>query len=163
MHSDTPDLNSWGLSDFKRIFYSDIDALSNSNDIPFNQITTNPDARLGGDEGLGFGWQDINVYSIGTQYELNDKWTLRAGFSYGDVPWEDVNTLFNILAPATIEKHASLGGGYRLDRKHSINFAYTHAFMNTVNGTSTFTGPQTGYVRMRQDMLQIGYTYKFDN
>jgi len=151
------------VADFKRIFYSDIDALSNSNDIPFDQIMTNPDTRLGGDEGLGFGWQDIDVYSIGTQYELNDKWTLRAGFSYGDVPWDDVNTLFNVLAPATIEKHASLGGSYRLDRKSSINFAYTHAFMNTVNGTSTFTGPQTGYVRMQQDMLQIGYTYEFGN
>ena len=151
------------VADFKRIFYGDIDALSNSNDIPLDQIMTNPDTRLGGDEGLGFGWQDIDVYSIGTQYELNDKWTLRAGFSYGDVPWDDVNTLFNVLAPATIEKHASLGGSYRLDRKHSINFAYTHAFMNTVNGTSTFTGPQTGYVRMQQDMLQIGYTYEFGN
>jgi long-chain fatty acid transport protein len=149
------------VADFKRIFYSDIDALSNSNDIPFDQIITNPDTRLGGDNGLGFGWQDIDVYSIGTQYELNDKWTLRAGFSYGDVPWDDVNTLFNVLAPATIEKHASLGGSYRLDRKRSINFAYTHAFMNTVNGTSAFTGPQTGYVRMQQDMLQIGYTYEF--
>jgi long-chain fatty acid transport protein len=149
------------VADFKRIFYSDTDALSNSNDIPFDQISTNPDARLGGDEGLGFGWQDIDVYSIGTQYALNDKWTLRAGFSYGDVPWDDVNTLFNVLAPATIEKHASLGGSYRLDKMHSINFSYTHAFMNTVNGTSTFTGPQTGYVRMQQDMLQIGYTYEF--
>jgi long-chain fatty acid transport protein len=151
------------VADFKRIFYSDIDALSNSNDISFDQIMTNPDTRLGGDKGLGFGWQDIDVYSIGTQYELNDKWTLRAGFSYGDVPWDDVNTLFNVLAPATIEKHASLGGSYRLDRKRSINFSYTHAFMNTVNGTSTFTGPQTGYVRMQQDMLQIGYTYEFGN
>jgi long-chain fatty acid transport protein len=151
------------VADFKRIFYSDIDALSNSNDIPFDQIMTNPDKRLGGDEGLGFGWHDIDVYSIGTQYELNDKWTLRAGFSYGDVPWDDVNTLFNVLAPATIEKHASLGGSYRLDKKRSINFAYTHAFTNTVNGTSTFTGPQSGYVRMQQDMLQVGYTYEFGN
>jgi long-chain fatty acid transport protein len=151
------------VADFKRIFYSDIDALSNSNDISLDQIMTNPDVRLGGDEGLGFGWQDIDVYSIGTQYELNDQWTLRAGYSNGDVPWDDVNTLFNVLAPATIENHASLGGSYRLGRKQSINFAYTHAFKNTVNGTSTFTGPQTGYVRMQQDMLQIGYTYEFGN
>jgi len=151
------------VADFKRIFYSDIDALSNSNDIPLDQIATNPESQLGGDEGLGFGWQDIDVYSVGMQYELSDKWILRAGYSIGDVPWDNVNTLFNVLAPATIEKHASLGGSYRLDRKRSINFAYTHAFMNTVDGTSTFTGPQTGYVRMQQDMLQIGYTYEFGN
>jgi len=149
------------VADFRRIFYGDIKALSNSNDIAFDQIVANPDTRLGGGEGLGFGWRDIDVYSIGMQYQPNETWTLRAGYSNGDVPWENVNTLFNILAPATIEKHASLGGSYRLNRRSSINFAYTHAFTNTVQGTSTFTGSQTGYVRMQQDMLQIGYTHEF--
>jgi len=149
------------VADFRRIFYGDIKALSNPNDIPFDQIVANPDTRLGGSEGLGFGWRDIDVYSIGMQYQPNETWTLRAGYSDGDVPWENVNTLFNILAPATIETHASLGGSYRLDRRSSINFAYTHAFTNTVQGTSTFTGSQTGYVRMQQDMLQIGYTHEF--
>jgi long-chain fatty acid transport protein len=149
------------VADFKRIFYSDIDALANTNDIPLDQIISNPDSRLGGDKGLGFGWEDINVYSIGMQYQANEKWTLRAGYSKGDVPWKNVNTLFNVLAPATIETHASVGGSYRLDKKSSINFSYTHAFTNTVEGTSTFTGPQTGYVRMKQDMLQIGYSRDF--
>jgi long-chain fatty acid transport protein len=148
-------------ADFRRIFYGDIKALSNPNDVRFDQIAINPEARLGGDEGLGFGWRDIDVYSIGIQYQPNETWTLRAGYSDGDVPWENVNTLFNVLAPATIEKHASLGGSYRLNRKSSINFSYTHAFTNTVEGTSTFTGSQTGYVRMQQDMLQIGYTHEF--
>ena len=146
------------VADFRRIFYSDIDALANTNDIPLQQIITNPDTRLGGDDGLGFGWGDINVYSVGMQYQVSEKWTLRAGYSDGDEPWKNVNTLFNVLAPATVEKHASLGATYRLDKKSSINFAYTHAFTNTIEGTSTFTGPQTGYVRMQQNMLQIGYT-----
>jgi hypothetical protein len=29
-----------------------------------------------------------------------------------------------------------------------------------VEGTSSFTGSQTGHVRMEQDMLQIGYTHR---
>jgi long-chain fatty acid transport protein len=151
------------VADFRRIFYSDIDALANPNDIPIDQIIANPDMRLGGDKGLGFGWDDINVYSVGMQYAVNEQWTLRAGYSDGDEPWKNVNTLFNVLAPATIEKHASVGARYRLDRKSSINFAYTHAFTNTIEGTSTFTGPQTGYVRMQQDMLQIGYSRELGN
>jgi long-chain fatty acid transport protein len=149
------------VADFRRIFYSDIDALANPNDIPANQIISNPDKQLGGDKGLGFGWEDINVYSVGMQYQVNEQLTLRAGYSDGDEPWKNVNTLFNVLAPATIEKHASVGASYRLDRKSSINLAYTHAFTNTIKGTSTFTGPQTGYVRMNQDMLQIGYSREF--
>lgn len=150
------------VTDFKRIFYDDIDALSNSNDIAFTEINTNPDKRLGGDEGLGFGWEAINVYSIGLQYAASDKWTVRAGYSDADEPWKNVNTLFNVLAPATVEKHASLGAAYQFDKQSRLNVAYTHAFTNTIQGTSTFTGPQTGYVRMRQNMLQIGYSRDFN-
>jgi len=146
------------VADFKRIFYDDIDALSNTNDISLDQIMSNPENRLGGDDGLGFGWEDVNVYSVGLQYEANDRWTLRAGFSAGDEPWKNANTLFNILAPATVKKHASLGATYELGKQSRINFSYTHAFRNTIQGTSTFTGSQTGYVRMRQNMVQIGYS-----
>ena len=146
------------VADYKRIFYDDVDALSNTNDISFNEIIDNPDKRLGGDDGLGFGWDDINVYSVGLQYEASEKLTLRAGYSDADEPWKDVNTLFNVLAPATVEKHASLGATYQLDRQSRVSFAFTHAFENTIKGTSQFTGPQTGQVRMRQNMLQISYS-----
>ncbi len=152
----TPELTV--VADFKRIFYNDIDALSNTNDIAFSEIFADPDKRLGGSEGLGFGWDDIDVLSLGLQYRVNDKLTLRSGFSAADEPWENVNTLFNVLAPATVEKHASLGATYNLDKQSRIGFAYTHAFKNTIEGTSTFTGPQTGYVRMHQNMVQISYS-----
>jgi long-chain fatty acid transport protein len=146
------------VTDFKRIFYGDIDALANTNDIPLNQIMANPDKRLGGSDGLGFGWEDINVYSLGLPYRANEKLTVRAGFSAADEPWKDVNTLFNVLAPATVQKHASLGASYNLDKQSRINLSYTHAFRNTIDGTSTLTGPQTGYVRMQQNMLQMSYS-----
>lgn len=146
------------VADFKRIYYGDIDALSNTNDVGFGQIISNPDNLLGGDDGLGFGWEDINVYSVGLQYQVNDKLTLRTGYSDADEPWKDVNTLFNVLAPATLEKHASLGATYKLDKQSRVNFAFTHAFENTIEGTSQFTGPQTGHVRMSQNILQIGYS-----
>jgi long-chain fatty acid transport protein len=149
------------VADYKRIHYDDIDALSNTNNITFGQIVGDPDRRLGGDKGLGFGWEDINVYSVGVQYRASEKLTLRAGYSDADEPWKNVNTLFNVLAPATVEKHASLGATYNLDKQSRINFAFTHAFRNTIDGTSTLTGPQTGYVRMSQNMLQIGYSRDF--
>jgi long-chain fatty acid transport protein len=152
----TPELTI--VADYRRIYYEDIDALSNTNDISFGQIISDPDKRLGGDDGLGFGWEDINVYSVGLQYKLNDKLTMRAGYSDADEPWKDVNTLFNVLAPATVEKHASLGATYKLDKQSRVSLAYTHAFENTIQGTSQFTGPQTGHVRMSQHMLQISYS-----
>ena len=152
----TPELTI--VADYKRIYYDDIDALSNTNDVSFEEIISRPDNRLGGDDGLGFGWEDINVYSVGLQYQVDDKLTLRAGYSDADEPWKDVNTLFNVLAPATVEKHASLGATYKLDKQSRVNLAFTHAFENTIDGTSQFTGPQTGHVRMSQNILQISYS-----
>ena len=146
------------VADFKRIYYGDVNALNNTNDITFGEIISNPDSRLGGNDGLGFGWEDVDVYSVGVQYQVDDKLSLRAGYSYGDEPWKNVNTLFNVLAPATIEKHASLGGTYKPSKQSRVSLAFTHAFENTIQGTSQFTGPQTGHVRMKQNMLQISYS-----
>ena len=122
---------------------------------------TDPERRLGADNGLGFGWDDVNVYKIGLQYVLNNSWTFRAGFSHGDEPWGDNNTLFNVLAPATIEDHASLGFTYSIGKHNDIVFAYTHAFKNKIRGTSQFTGTQTGYVEMYQNDVELSWAYRF--
>lgn len=148
-------------ADMRRIFYNDIDALSNPNAVSFNDIQTNPNQRLGGSDGLGFGWSNVNTYSVGVQYQATDKWTLRTGYSNGDEPWRNTNTLFNVLAPATIKNHASVGTTYQLTKQSQINFAYTHAFRNTIQGTSTFTGNQSGYVRMKQNSWQISFASEF--
>jgi hypothetical protein len=54
-----------------------------------------------------------------------------------------------------------VGATYQLTEKSQINFAYTHAFKNTIQGTSTFTGNQTGHVRMKQNSWQIAYARSF--
>jgi long-chain fatty acid transport protein len=149
------------VADYQRIFYNEIDALSNSNDIPTSDILTDPDKRLGADKGLGFGWSNVNIIKVGLQYEHNDKWIFRVGYSHGEEPWEDVNTLFNVLAPATVQDHLACGFTYRINKKSEVVFAFTHGFKNTIQGQSTFTGPQTGHVRMHQNDLEIGWAYLF--
>ncbi len=146
-------------ADFKRIWYGDINALNNTNNVAFSQLSG--EKRLGGGDGLGFGWEDVNVFSIGLQYEYNSQWTFRGGFSNGEEPWKDVNTLFNILAPATIKNHASIGATFQFTKDSAIVASYTHAFENKIHGTSTFTGSQTGYVEMYQNDFQIAYSRHF--
>ena len=41
---------------------------------------------LGGSNGAGFGWQNVDVLKIGVQYMLNDSWTLRAGYNHTAQP-----------------------------------------------------------------------------
>lgn len=152
----TPELTL--LADYQRIYYSDIKALNNDNNPSF---PLTPDRFLGASNGLGFGWEDVDIWKIGVQWEHNSKWTIRFGYSNGEEPWSGPNTLFNVLAPATIEDHASIGLTYQLSENNAIALAYTHAFKNTIKGQSAFTGTQTGHVRMHQNIVDLAWTYEF--
>ena len=151
----TPDVTL--VADLQRIFYGEVKALSNPN------IAPGPGALLGADDGLGFGWEDINILKLGVQWRYSPKLTLRAGFSHADQLFENGEALFNVLAPATVRTHASLGLSYSLDRSSVISFAYTRAFNEKIDGQNlAFTGPQTGSVQMDQDELEVSWGWRFD-
>jgi long-chain fatty acid transport protein len=144
-------------ADWQRIYYGQIDSLNNGANAP-----TGPDTLLGADNGIGFGWDTINVYKIGVNYEVNDKFQVRAGYSHTKAPFKDADTLLNVIAPATIEDHVSVGFSYRINEKHGLTFAYTRALNNKVDGQNAdFTGSQTGNVYMEQNIIDLGYTYNF--
>jgi long-chain fatty acid transport protein len=101
--------------------------------------------KLGGDDGMGFGWGNQTVYKIGVNWDFNKEWSFRAGFNYGKAPQRDNEVdndqaLFNMLAPAVTEKHATIGASYRPSNNIEWSFNYSHAFSNTVKGPSAF-GP----------------------
>lgn len=145
-------------ADIQRIEFSDVNAIGNT----LSQLTaTTP---LGSASGPGFGWKDADVYKIGTSYNLNEKWTLRAGYNHVDQPIRPSETLFNILAPAVVKDHFTVGGTYNIDEKSEVSFNYVHAFSNTVTGTgaipSSFGGGNVS-LKMYQDSLGVAYAYKF--
>jgi long-chain fatty acid transport protein len=145
------------VADWQRIFYNEVKALGNSNG------SFGPDNLLGSKNGLGFGWENINIFKLGVQWDYNAKLTLRAGVSHADQLFDNAEALFNILAPATVRTHASLGMTYRIDKSNNISLAYTRAFNEEIDGQNpTFTGSQTGSVRMDQHELEVSWTWLFD-
>ena len=131
-------------------------------------------------EGAGFGWEDQNVIKIGVKHQLNNKVTLLAGYNHGKAPIPETETAFNVLAPATVEDHLTLGMEYQLSKSSNIAFQYMHAFKNTINGDGTLTaaGPQSpgsiiqvgpspftditaADINMSQNSFGIAYTKNF--
>ena len=92
---------------------------------------------LGRDKGMGFGWQDQMVYKAGIQY-TQGKWTGRLGFNYGKTPVPEDQILFNLLAPAVVEKHITVGLGYRASKSIEWNMSYGLGMKNTVKGKTVF-------------------------
>lgn len=119
---------------------------------------------LGNNGGSGFGWDDMTVYKIGAAYDLNKEWTVRAGYNHGSQPIPKSQTFFNILAPATVEDHLTLGATWRLASGGEVTFAYMHAFEETVKGSGSipvgFAGGNAN-LKMYEDSFGVSYGVKF--
>jgi len=93
---------------------------------------------LGADEGLGFGWEDQTVYKLGISWAYSPEFTLRAGYNHADNQIPDDQVLFNMLAPAVVEDHLTLGASYKFDEDIELSASYVHGFENTVTGPTSF-------------------------
>jgi long-chain fatty acid transport protein len=149
----------WTLAaDYSRINYSDVPSVSNP---------SSAQAPLGAPNGPGFGWQDVDVFKLGVAWQLNDAWTLRAGYNKGDNPISSADVTFNILAPGVMEEHYTLGFTVALDKNHEITGAYMYAPRQTVTGSSLFNAvlgagaAGTETIGMKQSAIGIAWGYRF--
>jgi long-chain fatty acid transport protein len=135
----------------ERVLYGQVKSIADSG--------ANP-ALLGSNNGPGFGWHDITVIKAGLQYRLNPSLVLRGGYNHSGVPFASQETLFNLLAPAVVQHHATVGAGWRMGGGKEISLAYFHAFGNTVNGASSIpasAGGGNANLNMHEDSVTIGF------
>jgi long-chain fatty acid transport protein len=157
------------LADYRRINYSDVPSVGNPSGDLLQCAGGNQAFCLGGASGAGFGWQDVNVYKIGFEYQYDREITLRAGYSRNDNPIRAQDVTINILAPGVIEDHVALGFTYTTKSGGELTMFYMHAFENSVTGSSLFNsfplppGASAGTetIKMYQDSIGIAYGWKF--
>ncbi len=115
---------------------------------------------LGRPGGLGFGWTNQTVFKLGLAYQYTDKWTVRGGWNYAKSPInEKREIIFNIVAPAVVQNHLTLGATYQYSKAVELSLSYVHAFEFKQNGP-TYIG-YTGEIGMYQDSLGVSYAMKF--
>jgi len=164
--------------DVVRIKYSDVASVGNpgpgiyggsgvDEDVLMNQIavangtSTHPQA-LGMNNGMGFGWKDMTIYKLGLIYDTTDRLTLRAGYNYGKMPIRLDQAVFSALAPATVEKHYSVGFTYQMkgELDWEISGAYMYAPSKEVKASGQAVVDQVFY-KMHQHALGIGLGIKY--
>jgi long-chain fatty acid transport protein len=145
--------------DVQQIYYSEINSIANSIYSP---------GLLGDNDGPGFGWDNMTIFKLGLQWARTEQWAYRFGYSYGEQPiptsglWPNENeTTFNILAPATVEQHATFGLTYTFANQGELDFSLMYAFENDITGYQNFDPGQTVTLTMSQWELGIGYSWKF--
>lgn len=159
--------------DIEHTWFSDVPAVGNPIANIFNCPTANPMSSdtsycLGGNNGAGFGWDDMTVYKLGMAWKAGEDWTWRFGYSWGDQPIPSSEMTFNILAPATIEQHIT--AGFTLERTpgRQFNMAFMFAPNNEISGPQSFDfspmnpmPPQNVTLEMYQWEIEASYSWRF--
>ena len=74
-------------------------------------------------------WHSAFSYSLGTEYKVNDKWKLRAGYFYHKTPIAQAN--FETSLPDASSNSVTLGAGYSFNKNVTLDFAYAAMFFDT--------------------------------
>jgi long-chain fatty acid transport protein len=157
----------WLLAvDWERIKYSDSKAVSDRSALLLDCAMGDTSACMGGANGPGFGWRDIDVWKFGVEYAWDPRLTLRAGYNRSDNPIEPADVTFNMIAPGVIEDHYTVGATWRLDPTSELTFYGLYAANNTVSGTSLFVPfgapPTTAEkIQLKEYALGIAWASRF--
>jgi long-chain fatty acid transport protein len=160
--------------DFQYIWYESVAAMSNKNQLgtrcsPLNLAQFDPSYCLGGNNGAGFGWDNMGVIKLGWQYDYSPSMAFRAGYSYGNQPISGSQVLFNTLAPGVVEQHITAGLTQKLSKESEWSMSAMYAPEKTVKGPNAFTGdPNFGIpsqdikIKMSQFEVEASYGRTWD-
>jgi long-chain fatty acid transport protein len=122
---------------------------------------------LGGDNGPGFGWEDMTTFKLGFEWAQNETNTWRFGYSYGEQPIQSADVLFNILAPGVMEQHITFGLTRQMNNGGELSFSFMYAPESSVTGGSFFdpgpdlTSPQPQLIELTMSQLEFEVAYRF--
>ena len=111
---------------------------------------------------LPFNWRDTYYVSVGGDYYLTDKLTLRAGVSIDQAPMSARNR--DPRVPDAARRMVTFGVGYKASEHFELNAGYGHIFVSHsgVNGATSATGDVlAGNFDAYGNLLSMSAQYKF--
>jgi long-chain fatty acid transport protein len=139
-----------------------------------------------------FDWSDQYVFNIGAQFKPIPKLALRLGYNYGNNPVKPHNNFvggtplnpaappmttiqgtpiptyyfetFRTLGfPAIVEHHLTMGVGYDVTERFTINVGYMHAFQNSITSTGTNLASQPVALKstLSENGVDFGLSWRF--
>lgn len=114
-------------------------------------------AEYGSAEGFSgpgsLGWEDIDTFAIGVQYQATPMLALRVGYNKTDNAIPDASAFFNVASPSIWGDHYTGGLGLAIDKNFSLDLAYYKATKTEIS--SPFLSPVVGPVpgtRVKNEM-----------
>jgi long-chain fatty acid transport protein len=82
-------------------------------------------------------WNNTLRYSLGVNYQMDDKLMLRGGLAYDEAPIPDAEHR-TPRVPDNNRTWLAFGAQYKLDTAFTIDIGYSHLFVNTTDINNTF-------------------------
>lgn len=119
---------------------------------------------LGSEHGPGFGFRDQWYFRIGADWQVNECFSLRAGFRHANMPFRKSQTTVNLLSLDTVEDFITVGGTWNISECNELSAVYAYGFEKKVKGKNaipaSFGG---GDVKIQEEKFAVGaaWGYKF--
>ncbi len=114
---------------------------------------------------LVFNWEDGWMYSVGGEYDVTPKLTIRGGISYEESPIQDATSRL-IQLPDSNRTWFGLGASYKWSDMTTINVSYLHVELQESRfDRVAVTGPGTitGNADVNADAVSVGLTMKMES
>ncbi|UAM99652.1 outer membrane protein transport protein [Polaribacter litorisediminis] len=185
---DYPAILSFGLGyskgdfdfaiDYRMVDYENTDGFADNG---WEIATSGPGANFPTGAVKGFGWENINIISIGLQYKGIEKLPLRIGYTNSSNPIANELAFFSIPATAVIANAFQFGFSYPLTDSLMLNGVYHYGTSDgktegsmldptpdvmggpwnaNTNPLGAIPGSMIGY-EMTTSMIQFGVSYTF--
>ncbi|AFT86255.1 OmpP1/FadL family transporter [Paraburkholderia phenoliruptrix] len=106
----------------------------------------------------GFGWQDQDFFRIGVSWDVNQRWTLRTGFSHGNHPIGPSVVAQNLLAAMPVSTSVAVGATYRIGERDEVSGIFEYGFPVTVKGEDASLGFNE---QTKTEVFGVSYGHKF--
>lgn len=114
--------------DVEQIQWSKIRALHN----PF--LHDGHLAPLGSENGPGFGFRDQVYYRLGLEWQVDECWTVRAGYRYANTPVRSSQTPVNLLLLDLVQDFATFGVTWNIDECNELSGVFAYGFEHSLDG-----------------------------
>ncbi len=113
-----------------------------------------------------FGRDDEHIAKLALEWQVNDHWTIRTGYShsFGETI-TDKYLFMNVLAGTVTEDHLGCGVSYTMNEHSEFHLSYMHTFDRSVTDSGEgdiFSKLGAGTkLSLGVESVTVGYTYKF--
>ena len=101
-----------------------------------------------------FGWDDVLIYALGSEYRINNGFKILGGWTYAATPITPENVDSNIGSIAVVEHHFSLAVNKTLTKTLAATLSYTYGLWNEVESS---TSPLTIAAGFQMFFFELSY------